>query len=331
MSIATDPNAAVNDLADRFWDGVLERDPLWACVLGDERYNDRWPDLGPDGRAADEGSVSLGSRRGGAIASDDLEPEQVITRDLLILVAENHLEALAQKQYQLASTTCPAPRCGRCRPPSTSRPTRPSGWIGPRPIPAFPTMIEQYVGTLAEGVADGRTAAAVPVRRAIEQIDRLLSMPADAAPATAMVQVGDDDRLVAGGRGACLRRARRLRDFLVDEYEPHARPEPGLSTTPGGDDAYRLAIRMQTSLWPRLPRRCTPSASPTSSRSRARRTRSRGGSATPRPACAALGARGRPVQPHRRSRGARAAGAGKTDRAYALRSTSAACRRRTAT
>ena len=54
MSVLADPNAAVNDLADRFWDGVLERDPMWATVLGDERFNDRWPDLGPDGRAADE-------------------------------------------------------------------------------------------------------------------------------------------------------------------------------------------------------------------------------------------------------------------------------------
>ena len=54
MSVALDPNAAVNDLADRFWDGVLERDPTWATLLGDERFNDRWPDLGPNGRAADE-------------------------------------------------------------------------------------------------------------------------------------------------------------------------------------------------------------------------------------------------------------------------------------
>ncbi len=54
MSVAIDSNAAVNDLADRFWERVLERDTTWGTVLGDERYNDRWPDLGPDGRAADE-------------------------------------------------------------------------------------------------------------------------------------------------------------------------------------------------------------------------------------------------------------------------------------
>ena len=100
---ALDPNAAVNDLADRFWEGILERDPMWATILGDERYNDRWPDLGPDGRAADEAAFRADAGRGaGDPGSDGLEPEQVITRDLLILVCENHARGAGQKQYQLA-------------------------------------------------------------------------------------------------------------------------------------------------------------------------------------------------------------------------------------
>ncbi len=102
MSVAVDPNAAVNDLADRFWEGLLERDPMWATVLGDERYNDRWPDLGPDGRAADEAAYRATLAEARDIPADGLDPEQVITRDLMILVCENQLAALDQKQYQLA-------------------------------------------------------------------------------------------------------------------------------------------------------------------------------------------------------------------------------------
>src|SRR5918996_3607536 len=102
VSVVADPNAAVNDLADRFWDGVLERDPLWATILGDERFNDRWPDLGADGRAADEAAFRSLLDEAKRIPADGLDAEQVITRDLLILVAENQLEAQAQKQYQLA-------------------------------------------------------------------------------------------------------------------------------------------------------------------------------------------------------------------------------------
>jgi len=251
VSVVADPNAAVNDLADRFWEGVLERDPLWATILGDERHNDRWPDLGADGRAADEAAYLSVLEEARRIPSSGLDPEQVITRDLLILVAENQLEALAQKQYQLAVDHMSGPQiwpaqAAQYQPADT--PERLELLLAR--YAAYPAMIEQYVSTLAEGIADGRTAAAVPVQRAIEQIDRLLAMPPAEAPATTMVQVGDEQRarVTASVEAHVYGGMRRLRDFLASEYEPHARQQPGLSATPGGDEAYRLAIRMQTTL-----------------------------------------------------------------------------------
>jgi uncharacterized protein (DUF885 family) len=251
VSVVADPNAAVNDLADRFWEGVLERDPLWATVLGDERYNDRWPDLGPDGRAADEAAYRSVLEEAHAIPADGLDPEQLITRDLLVLVAENHLEFLAQKQYQLAVDHMSGPQiwpvqAAQYQPGDT--PERLEKLL--RRYERFGEMIEQYVGTLAEGIADGRTAATKPVERAVEQIGRLLEIPAEQAPAAAMAQVGDDDRprVVAAVAAHVYPALRRMRDFLVDEYQPVARPQPGISTTPGGDAAYRLAIRMQTTV-----------------------------------------------------------------------------------
>ena len=251
MSIAIDPNAAVNDLADRFWEGILERDPLTATILGDQRYNDRWPDLGPDGRAADEAAFRATLAEARAIPADALDPEQVITRDLLMLVCENHLEALATKQYQLALDHMSGPQIwpaemAQYQPADSAERLEQllARWA------AYPTLIDQYIGTLAEGVADGRTAAAVPVRRTIEQVERLLAMaPAD-HPASSMAQVTDDDRprVTTAVEEHVYPALRRLRDYLANDYEPHARQQPGISATPGGEAAYRLAIRMQTTL-----------------------------------------------------------------------------------
>jgi len=98
----TDPNTAVNELSDRFWEGVLERDPVYATILGDDRWDDRLPDLGEAGRAADEAAYRETLAEAEAIDPAGLDPEQVITRDMLILVASTHLEALEKKQYQLA-------------------------------------------------------------------------------------------------------------------------------------------------------------------------------------------------------------------------------------
>jgi uncharacterized protein (DUF885 family) len=251
MSVAIDPNAAVNDLADRFWDGLLERDPMWATVLGDDRFDDRWPDLGPDGRAADEAAYRSTLDEARDIPADGLEPEQIITRDLMILVCENALAALDQKQYQLAVDHMSGPQVwtaemAQYQPADT--PERVDRLLAR--YAAYPAMLEQNIETLQEGVADGRTAAITPVRRAIEQIDRLLAMAPAEHPATSMAQVGDTDRdrVATAVEEHVYPALRRLRDYLADGYEPHARPEPGLSTTPGGEEAYRLAIRTQTSL-----------------------------------------------------------------------------------
>jgi len=251
VSVALDPNAAVNDLADRFWEGLLERDPVWATVLGDERYNDRWPDLGAGGRAADETAYRSALEEARRIPADGLEPEQVITRDLIILISENHLEQLAQKQYQLAIDHMSGPQVwpaefAQYQPADT--PERLEKLLARHA--AYPAMIGQYIETLAEGVRDGRTSAAMPVRRAIEQTDRLLALTPEAHPASSMVAVGNDDRprVTAAVEEHVYSALRRLRAYLVDEYEPHARSEPGISSTPNGEEAYRLAIRVQTSL-----------------------------------------------------------------------------------
>ena len=83
----------------------------------------------------------------------------------------------------------------------------------------------------------GRSAAGDAGRRVTRQPPWCRSATTTAASASSTAV---EEHVYAG--------LRRLRDYLADEYEPHARQQPGISATPGGDEAYRLAIRMQTTL-----------------------------------------------------------------------------------
>ncbi|HTI29748.1 MAG TPA: DUF885 domain-containing protein [Methylomirabilota bacterium] len=247
-----DPNAAVNELADRFWDGVLERDPVYATILGDDRWDDRLPDLGAAGRAADEAAYRETLAEAEAIDPAGLEPEQVITRDMLILVASTHLEALEQKQYQLAINHIFGTQTMPVRIAQYQVAETPEGLnrLLAR-FTAYPAAIEQEIETLREGMAEGRTGAAIPVRKQIEQIERMVALPSETFPAVAMANVADDaarERVRECVAADIYPALQRLRDFLADEYEAQARPEPGISSTPNGDEAYRLGIRMNTTI-----------------------------------------------------------------------------------
>lgn len=251
---AADPNAAVTDLADRFWDGVLQRDPVQATILGDDRFDDQLPDLGPDGRAADAAALRETLDAAEAIAPDGLGRESVITRDMLILVARNHLEALDRQQYQLAVDhiagvqTLPAQLAQYQDAEGGER----LGKLLVR-FRGYRRLIDQHVATLREGIAAGRTSAAVPVRRAIEQIERMLAVPVAESPAVSMARVTDDaarQQVADVVERDIYPALQQLRDFLADEYEAHARPTPGLAATPDGEAAYRLAIRMSTTVSP---------------------------------------------------------------------------------
>jgi uncharacterized protein (DUF885 family) len=250
--VVADPNVAVDRLADEFWEGYLERHPMTATLLGDERYDDRLPDLGPEGRAADEAAFRAVLAGAEEIGDDGLDPEATITRDMLVLVAENHLQFFAQRQYQIGvdhifgPQTTPAEIARYQRADTPERLERML-----RRYAAYPRMVNEYIGTLGEGIADGRTSAEVPVQRAIEQIGRMLETPSAESPSVALAGVPDGaarERIREAVERHVYPALRTLHAYLVDSYAPQARREPALSATPGGEDAYRLAIRMSTTV-----------------------------------------------------------------------------------
>ncbi|HEX3218456.1 MAG TPA: DUF885 domain-containing protein [Candidatus Limnocylindria bacterium] len=249
---AADPNAAINEIADRFFEGVLERDSIFATILGDDRFDDRLPDIGAAGRAEEERVYRALIDEVEPISTDGLEPEQVITRDMLLLVARNQLEAQERKLYQLAINHISGVQL---IPVMVAQYQIAESAEGLEKLlarfAAYPTAVEQYVETLQEGARDGRTGAAIPVRKQIEQIERLIATPTEQFPAVTLAHVADDDARarVASAVDEHVKPAlQQLRDYLADEYEPHAQAEPGIGGVPDGQDLYRLAIRMQTTV-----------------------------------------------------------------------------------
>ncbi len=251
--LANDPGAAVNDLAERFWESILELNPTLATFYGDERYGDRLEDPSPEGRARTRELMARTAAEAAAIPSDGLSTEDRITRDMLQVIAELQMEEDDQGLHQLrAVDQMQGPQ--QLMPQMTSfqpvdTPERLEAFIGR--LQAYPAFMAANADILREALGTGLTAPAIVTERTIAQLERMLAIPIDDAiiPGS-LVGASDEDRerirdivreVVYPADNAFL-------ETLRGEYRYASREEPGLWSAPNGEQLYRTAIRSWTTL-----------------------------------------------------------------------------------
>jgi len=243
----------VDALSDRFWEAILELNPVTATVYGDERYDDRLDDPGPEGRAATRRLMEQTLAEVEAIPADDLPTEERITRDMLRVVAELGIEEDDQNIHQLRVVDqMSGPQ--QTLPQLTSFQTADT----PARLDAFLTRIHAYrdymaanTGILRDGMASGLTAPRIVAERTIAQVERMLEVPIDSAIVPSMIKVASDadrERVRDAIRDVAYPADASYLQVLRDEYLPLTREEPGLWSAPNGEALYRTAIRSWTTL-----------------------------------------------------------------------------------
>jgi uncharacterized protein (DUF885 family) len=116
----------------------------------------------------------------------------------------------------------------------------------------IPAYIDDEIENLREGMKLGYSAPAVNVRNVIEQMDGMLAATVEDSP---FVQAAGKNafedfimELEMLETGAIRPATARYRDFLRDEYLPHAREPIGVSTNPDGMDCYTAALKFHTTV-----------------------------------------------------------------------------------
>jgi uncharacterized protein (DUF885 family) len=250
---ANEPPSPVDELSDRFWEEILELNPVTATVYGDERYADRLEDPGPEGRAATRRLMERTLTDVDAIPVDGLPTEDRITRDMLRVVAELGIEEDDQKIYQLRVVDqMSGPQ--QTLPQLTSFQTADT----PSRLDAFLARIHAYrdymaanTGILREGIGSGLTAPRIVAERTIAQIERMLEVPLESAIVPSMIKVASDadrEKVRDAIRDVAYPADAAYLEVLRTDYLPLTREEPGLWSAPNGEALYRTAIRSWTTL-----------------------------------------------------------------------------------
>ena len=248
-----DQTSPVNALADRFWEAILELNPPTATLYGDDRYDDRLEDPSPAGRARARRLMDRTKAEAEAIPADGLSVEDRITRDMLIVIADQALEEDDQGIHRLRVVD-------QIGGPQTLLPqitTFQKADTAER-LETFLTRLHAYrdymaanTDILREGLDTGLTAPRIVAERTVAQLERLIAIPIDEAVIPSLAQVAseaDRERIRDVVREVVYPADAAFLKVLRDDYLAETRDEPGLWSAPRGDALYRTQIRSWTTL-----------------------------------------------------------------------------------
>jgi uncharacterized protein (DUF885 family) len=240
-------SSALRQLADEYWEGVLRRAPTLATFLGDYRYNDRLPDIGPDARAEERADLQGIEERLEILDVEHLELEDRISASMLRLSIVAGLDALRLRLDEMAVDQMDGPQVWL---PELLNwhPTDTQDHVDQliARYRAFPRLMDQYLDNLGDGIGDGRTSPSIAVERVIAQLEALLATPVEDS------SLSGRGRLQSPELGKSLPQVvsesvipayRRLLAFLKD-YP--ARQEPGIWSVTDGAEIYALLARQHT-------------------------------------------------------------------------------------
>jgi uncharacterized protein (DUF885 family) len=252
VSIAESTVTPVHAFADRAWDQFLQLNPLWATMQGDERWDDRLDDPGPDGRAATLALAESWEAEMDGFGGLELSVEDQITVGLIRFAIARFRGSHELRLWEMEAIdqySGPQGLMGDlARTQRTDTPERFESLMAR--IAAYPAWMAAHQANIAEGVASGRTAAAPVIERCIVQTRRIVQTPADESPIV-LVNAGLEEeqraRLVAAVERDVMP---PLREWLasLEDYAAHARAGDGICHLSDGGAIYRHAILSWTTI-----------------------------------------------------------------------------------
>ncbi|MGH2554111.1 MAG: DUF885 domain-containing protein, partial [Actinomycetota bacterium] len=250
--MAQNDDQSARDLAQRFWNQLLEIYPIMGTFIGDERFDDKLPDPSEEGLSRRKAAFESALADLDAIDQESLDMEMRTALSVLETGARRELADLEHRIDRFyAVTHLFGPGTLTATLGSNQRadtPERLEKYV--RRLEAIPQYLDETGKVAMEAVGAGQVVPALVVDRAIAQVDRLLQLQPQDSPAMKPVEDArdqDKEQVISALResvwpayGAYLETLRA--------YRPSARDTIGLSALPGGDMMYASQILGFTTL-----------------------------------------------------------------------------------
>lgn len=248
------PDETLRDLAEEFWDILLEAGPSTATLLGDHRFDDRLEDLSVEAEQALRQRWASCHDRLGALPREGLDAQDLVTAGLLGAELADAMAAIDQRLVELQSDQMTGFHVDLLQAvPVMSAPDVASADMLVERFRQIPRALAQAGERFLAGAAAGRTPAAICVSRSANVVEGYLASSLDGDP---FANVGGPE----GWDRTELRRVvetevrpayRRMAALLKDQLLPVARDDEHCGLSWLGDDGaaiYATLVAHHTTL-----------------------------------------------------------------------------------
>ena len=260
---AQDKASQLNALYEQYWEESLKLNPLRATFQGDPRYNDQLPNF----LSAEFREQSLRFTRDWlqkieAVGAEGLSGQDLLSYQIFVRDARNEIEGShfpdwmqpINQFYNIASTVVQLGSGTGAQPFKTVQDY--DNWQ--RRASRFPVLFDQAIANMREGIEAGVVQPRALMEKVVPQLDALIKPKAEDTlfwgPITKLPEsfsAADKQRITNDYRqlieGELLPAYRELRQFIVDDYLPHARDTAGMAALPNGEAWYAYKARDSTS------------------------------------------------------------------------------------
>lgn len=253
---------SLDAVAKEYWEKRLADDPLFATMLGDRRFDDRLPDITPEGRSRRERGYESVVDRCDAIPERELSDEDRLTRTALLVDAQSMLDYSLCRLEEWTVDPLSGPQVEFVNVESYQPVRNPAeGRAMTRRWTAMGRYFDDHMANLRRGAVEGRLAVRACAEKAVDEVDELIAKPESEWALLRPLAMPHDDwseeerrdfreGLTGAVRDSIRPALVRYMEFLESEVLPRARPQerPGIIHVPGGSEAYARLIRVHTSL-----------------------------------------------------------------------------------
>jgi uncharacterized protein (DUF885 family) len=253
-------NEALRQLADDYWDHLMETQPTMAHMIGDYRFMDRLEDVSRAGEDANIAALRTFASTAEAFNPSTLSSDDQTTRETLIFECTTTAGILEARQAEFGVDPIFGPQAVfQVAIPQMSVETADHADKMLAKYAAVAVMLDQATERLREGIESGRVNANFAVTRTVEQLNSLLESPVedDAFLKAQMPESYSEDDITAWREKAAaivineIRPAfERYREVIRDEVGPVARSDEraGLFALADGELTYKNLIERFTTL-----------------------------------------------------------------------------------